>query len=608
MKRLVFLSILIICSVQIATAQKDTVYVRGKIETGMDGTLNAAVDSVKEHGTLSSVVFRLTPNDYYVLTDSIVTTQEDTLEIVAPEPGNIQAVAPPQILWTSNEEVDRTYMMKIYGDLIMKNIWLLYADTEKNQLQTGITFEDDLSVGDTERGTFENVIFSYAQIGAESGGAITVKADNFQGVFKDCYFRNLTDPHFQYYGRAISFPYTPNENPGFHYDSLLFENTTFANLSRIVTQWFNQFGDNIHLNHCTVLNTVGRPIQTYGWVNDLSITNSIFVNPYMYGYRAADVCDENQSWEDFQNGLCDPPESALFQVSPVDSFGFDQYVDFTDQDRQILLSHTSYAYKDYLKAFYTECDDCQDRIEHGEQDLLHNPYPYLGQRTIDFMDSNDAEGNKVFPTMNVDSTTLHLYTEPGFVTPATNRDSMLTFIGYKWYCCSDLNWAYKPWASHNRTWPLPENMAYTNDTLLTAAMGGFPLGDLNWFPEQKAAWETQREAEWANINSWLQTGSPKTTDVEQATSTLPSGYKLEQNYPNPFNPSTTITFELPVSTQVHLVVFDMLGRTVATLADGKRSAGSHQLRFNASHLSSGVYFYQLQAADYVQTRQMVLIK
>jgi len=89
---------------------------------------------------------------------------------------------------------------------------------------------------------------------------------------------------------------------------------------------------------------------------------------------------------------------------------------------------------------------------------------------------------------------------------------------------------------------------------------------------------------------------------------LPSDYELKQNYPNPFNPSTTIAFALPKPSTVTLKLFDMFGRELATLAEGKFSAGRHQVVFDATSFSSGVYFYRMQANEFSQTRRLTLVK
>lgn len=89
---------------------------------------------------------------------------------------------------------------------------------------------------------------------------------------------------------------------------------------------------------------------------------------------------------------------------------------------------------------------------------------------------------------------------------------------------------------------------------------------------------------------------------------LPSQYSLTQNYPNPFNPSTVISYQIPVNSEVRLQVFDILGRKVATLVNERKPAGSYSARFDASHLSSGMYIYRIEAESFVQTRKMMLIK
>jgi endoglucanase len=95
---------------------------------------------------------------------------------------------------------------------------------------------------------------------------------------------------------------------------------------------------------------------------------------------------------------------------------------------------------------------------------------------------------------------------------------------------------------------------------------------------------------------------------------LPTVFSLSQNYPNPFNPSTTIKYSIPRSTELHSVqnttleVFDILGREVATLVNMEQSAGNYSVKFNASNLSSGVYFYKLQSGSFSQTKKLVLLR
>jgi hypothetical protein len=89
---------------------------------------------------------------------------------------------------------------------------------------------------------------------------------------------------------------------------------------------------------------------------------------------------------------------------------------------------------------------------------------------------------------------------------------------------------------------------------------------------------------------------------------VPTQFALEQNYPNPFNPTTMIRYELPVASTVSLKVYDVLGREVATLVNERQEAGAYSVAFNANALSSGIYFYRLQAGNFISTKKMMLVK
>jgi hypothetical protein len=89
---------------------------------------------------------------------------------------------------------------------------------------------------------------------------------------------------------------------------------------------------------------------------------------------------------------------------------------------------------------------------------------------------------------------------------------------------------------------------------------------------------------------------------------VPLVYSLEQNYPNPFNPTTTIRYQLPARVHVTLKVFGVLGDEIATLVDQVEESGDRSVRFDASALATGVYFYRLTAGTYVEIRKMMIVK
>jgi len=97
-------------------------------------------------------------------------------------------------------------------------------------------------------------------------------------------------------------------------------------------------------------------------------------------------------------------------------------------------------------------------------------------------------------------------------------------------------------------------------------------------------------------------------DGPEFESALPASTSLSQCYPNPFNASTVIEYQLPVSASVKLQVYNLLGEKVAVLADEMQQAGYKSVTWDASHVSSGIYFYKLTAGDFTETRRMVLVK
>ncbi len=106
-----------------------------------------------------------------------------------------------------------------------------------------------------------------------------------------------------------------------------------------------------------------------------------------------------------------------------------------------------------------------------------------------------------------------------------------------------------------------------------------------------------------------------TTDAEQVADLTPTEFKLEQNYPNPFNPSTTISFTIPNVTlsgvegsRVQLKVYDILGNEITTLVNDYRDAGIYNVQFTMHNLASGIYFYTLQAGDFVESKKMILLR
>jgi len=89
---------------------------------------------------------------------------------------------------------------------------------------------------------------------------------------------------------------------------------------------------------------------------------------------------------------------------------------------------------------------------------------------------------------------------------------------------------------------------------------------------------------------------------------MPTEFSLSQNYPNPFNPATRINYSLPYKSLVQIKLYDVLGNEVATIVNEEKPAGIYEVEFDGGRLSSGVYFYQLSAANFIETKKMILLR
>ena len=116
--------------------------------------------------------------------------------------------------------------------------------------------------------------------------------------------------------------------------------------------------------------------------------------------------------------------------------------------------------------------------------------------------------------------------------------------------------------------------------------------------------EVDTSAEWIILGYT----NPRPTGIYSDADNIPNKYYLSQNYPNPFNPETVIEYALPIRSEVNLIIYNLRGQEVAFLINGNMPAGYHQVTWDASNVSSGIYFYRLRAGNFVQTRKMVLLK
>ena len=147
-------------------------------------------------------------------------------------------------------------------------------------------------------------------------------------------------------------------------------------------------------------------------------------------------------------------------------------------------------------------------------------------------------------------------------------------------------------------------VAPEGDYVFVAYVGDYPstIIDSSCFYFTKTGSIADGIADWQSLKGWFR------GDFLSTASGLPTHYALSQNYPNPFNATTIINYQLPADGHVKLEVYNTLGQKVGTLVDDKQEAGYRSASWDASEVSSGLYFYKLTAGDFTETRRMMLVK
>jgi len=175
------------------------------------------------------------------------------------------------------------------------------------------------------------------------------------------------------------------------------------------------------------------------------------------------------------------------------------------------------------------------------------------------------------------------------------------YINNSSFTTSSNMWAYVQWggSSIGRESVADDAGLWTPDTFAPGVTDGHSI-EYDGMGNSSSDWTDQ-----SMPTIGLENGIVTTVGIEKV---LPSEYDLAQNYPNPFNPVTTIAYQLPQSGRVSLIIYDLLGAEVATLINSVQSSGIHSVRWNATNVASGIYFYRLRSGSFTQTRKLVVIK
>jgi hypothetical protein len=445
------------------------------------------------------------------------------------------------------------------------------------EAKADIKFENLQCVGMDNLETHHNwLVSNTADIRIEVKNCLFNLSDNWQGAFwikgnnNDFFFDNSVAMNFQ---RDDGFDWTRIifNSPGFQLDTLRFQNST----------WFGQNGELLSLkqaakttiwDHCTFV-AVGQAAATqYNFAN-AQFTNNIFFDVNTKGDwikrptagRGFFRGETNGDFETPLAPLCALPlDNGIWTSAQIDSILAASGV----TQQTVVMKYYAFALTPEVRAFQEALDDTIGLVVQ-----MTNP------QTMDLV---AAEPGVVYEN-NVE-------VDPGFTNNPLDYTKLLAWLQYQLNSETPANYLYiVDDSKFNWPWPLKDHMDFSYSATLTGT-DGLPMGDLfHWYP--------------AEYQQWLVTGVE-----ESITDQLPSEYALSQNYPNPFNPTTNIQFSIPKSGNVQLNVFNVLGQKVAQLVDQELKAGTHKVDFDASQLTSGIYFYTLESGSFSQTNKMMLLK
>ncbi|HTR79990.1 MAG TPA: T9SS type A sorting domain-containing protein [Bacteroidota bacterium] len=427
-------------------------------------------------------------------------------------------------------------------------------------------------------GDYNVFVFDHCVLENISGGGTpnlfdTWDHDHNSFYVTNCEFRNNQDDNPQNPGFAWVDPGT------YPCDTAIFRNNTFFITGGYVLGSSGYGCSYLDFEHNTIfMSGEGGVFDLYQMTNSI-IRNNIFFGVSSAAYPAAWYNNIPGSWG-----------SSLIPIDSLRSLATAPY-NLTEAGRHITITNNAYFWPQAIVNNWI-----QYKGGTWASDSIH--WPTLIDAQPGMLTNKTA-----WPNINVANNDS---LDPGFNSTLVQSAAgkMVTFVDTCWNNSGSgqgirpyLYSLYDPptWVGVSSSWrtvkgntyygyPVAENLRYSNTAMQSMGSDGKALGDLNWFPEQITAVS------------------------QKPTSTVPQQFTLSQNYPNPFNPTTTIAYSISQNSFVTLKVYNVLGQEVASLVNQQQNASSYTVDFDASRLSSGIYFYKIQAGSFTMTKKMLLLK
>ena len=532
-------------------------------------------------------IYQLTRAAYYDLNVTMTVKFNMTIAAAPDDQGTTDDDAPPMISrGITNQGAYITRMFSLSGDSTNMTLKGVILNGMRSNYDTGNPVVSEGASLLSVSNNYHRVVFDSCIIHGFPGTVLANRSSaNSTFIFTNNKFRNNLHLDNPFAGRIIA-----NTSKTVHQDTIKFINNTFLMQSNhILLDW--EFIDYLEFDHNTLF---------------VMSTNALWIDPIPYGKFTNNIFFNYQTVgeTDFEtlNGFWDLGKVAGVTRSSICKFDLalpEVLMDngMTEEDRTIDFSNNVYAWSEGLKTYWATHKDSSAHLEDSDWDYLDIlPITFMNARTDSMFKSL---GKYNYPHFKAEN---NLELDPGFdaqlVSDVMEKEMNWVKL-YREYGRNGIQDAQERFYIHddiyweiNWDWPLQEDLTYTNTDVFTHAEGGFPAGDLNWYPEKKADWEDAASA----------------IGRDETSLTAPGKYVLSQNYPNPFNPTTEINFSIPMSGKTTLVVYNVLGQEVATVVNKDLSAGAYKYKFDASNLSSGLYFYKLQSKNYSAIKKMMLLK
>jgi len=368
---------------------------------------------------------------------------------------------PPMIQLEHRENATRTDKIILAGGNVTLRNLIINGKTTNGDLPYEIVRFD----APNARIVVDNVIWEYA-----GWGIFSVYGRNSDLWVTNSTFRNLLSHDQPWGGRGFSI--------WADVDSVYVENNNFLNVGGFGLQIEGGAANFLWFNHNTSVNN-GRQVVLYSWHRNSYIANNLIMNGFWHG-------EDKTNFDAIRTNTPDLQYTGMFNIEPIPSrYGL-------DLARKVVFTNNASFREPIFETYYTTNNPANAAFQFETGTPLR-AQPVFNVRTTNFINQFAGMVNE----------NLIEGQNPGFTTIPNNQQGMIDFINsIRRGTSPHPLWYWDPNRdADNRSiqWPLPENLTYSNATLRTAAMGGFPLGNLNNFPAQKAAWMSQRQAIAAQI-------------------------------------------------------------------------------------------------------------